>query len=71
MSSADMEHWDLVCDLFDKRDDETGGYGFQYVDFEMEGEDIIYLCRTAYNKSQNAHDTNLSTFHRIKNFRTL
>ncbi|MBE6762720.1 MAG: exo-alpha-sialidase, partial [Ruminococcaceae bacterium] len=45
--------------------------GFQYVDFEIEGDDIIYLCRTAMNNAHNYHDANYSTFHRIKNFRDL
>lgn len=71
MSSKDLEHWDLVCDLFDYRDGDAQKIGFQYVDFEMEGEDIIYLCRTALNGAHSYHDSNYSTFHRISNFRTL
>ena len=37
----------------------------------IEGEDIIYLCRTAMNNANNFHDSNYSTFHRIKNFRNI
>ncbi len=71
MSSADMENWELVCDLIDKRDEDMEKVGFQYVDFEIEGDDIIYLCRTAYNNAHGFHDSNYSTFHRVKNFRKL
>lgn len=71
MSSNDMENWNLVCDLIDKREDDIEKVGLQYVDFEIEGEDIIYLCRTAMNNAHNFHDSNYSTFHRIQNFRNI
>lgn len=71
MSSPDLENWSLVCDLIDKREQDMEKVGFQYVDFEIEGDDIIYLCRTALNNANNYHDSNYSTFHRIKNFRNL
>ena len=49
------------------------GYFFvrKNVDFEFDNEDIIYLCRTAINGAHNFHDSNYSTFHRIKNFRSI
>lgn len=72
MSSPDLIHWTLVCDLIDHRHlaapDEVG---FQYVDFMFDGSDLIYLCRTAMNQAHNFHDANYQTFHRLKNFRTL
>lgn len=71
MDSEDMEHWTLVCDLIDRRDADQKKEGFQYVDFEFEGEDIIFLCRTAINNANNYHDANYSTFHRIQNFRKI
>ena len=71
MRSADLEHWELVCDLIDRRDADQTKVGFQYVDFIFEGEDLIWLCRTAQNGSHSHHDSNYSTFHRTKNFRTL
>jgi len=43
MSSKDLDHWDVVCDLHDYRDHDMAKVGFQYVDFEIEGDDIIYL----------------------------
>ena len=69
MVSDDMENWEVVCDLYDFRDKDPHYTGFQYVDFEIEGDDIIYLCRTALNRPHNHHDSNYSTFHRICNFR--
>lgn len=69
--SSDLEHWELVLDLMDRRHEDPNFVGFQYVDFEIEGDDIIYLCRTAINGAKNFHDANYSTFHRIENFRTL
>ena len=69
LSSADLAHWDLERDLIDHRDDDPKQVGFQYVDFLFDREDIIYLCRTAMNKANNFHNSNYSTFHRIKNFR--
>ena len=38
---------------------------------KFEGDDIIYVCRTAINNAHNFHDANYSTFHRIKDFRKL
>lgn len=71
MSSPDLKKWSLVTDLLDYRTSPTAEVGFQYVDFEIEGDDIIYLSRTAINKAHNFHDSNYQTFHRIKNFRSL
>lgn len=71
MRSRDMEKWEVVCDLIDRRADSPMEVGFQYVDFEIEGDDILYLSRTAINGAHNFHDSNYSTFHRIKNFRNL
>lgn len=71
MSSTDMENWDLVCDLIDKRDEDMEKVGFQYCDFEFEGDDLIFLCRTAMNGAETYHNTNYQTFHRVEKFRTL
>lgn len=71
MRSKDLEHWEVVCDLIDKRDEDMEKVGFQYCDFSFEGEDLIFLSRTAYNNAHNYHDSNYITFHRVKNFRNL
>jgi hypothetical protein len=50
-------------------------HGFQYVDWLVDGEDMIALCRTAYDDglggAHNNHDANFLTFHRIARFRAL
>lgn len=71
MSSSDLKNWNVICDLLDYRHCDPKKYGFQYVDFVFDGNDIIYLCRTAINNPHSYHDSNYSTFHRIKNFRNL
>ena len=72
MKSKDCENWELVKDLIDKREEaDAKDVGFQYPDFFIEGNDILFLCRTAMNGAANFHDSNYSTFHRIRNFRLL
>lgn len=45
--------------------------GFQYVDWRFDGEDLIYLVRTAYDGAHNFHDANRMTFHVLPRFRAL
>ncbi len=69
--SPDLENWEIACDLYDYRGIDPDHIGFQYVDFEFDGDDIIYLCRTAINGANSFHDSNYTTFHRIKDFRKI
>ena len=73
--SKDAMHWDLVKDLLNYQDiGWPEGYklvGFQYVDFLVEQEDLLYLSRTALNGANNFHDANYITFHRVERFRDL
>ena len=69
--SNDLENWYVVSDLLDFSNQNPDKIGFQYVDFEIEGEDIIFLCRTSINNAHDYHDANYSTFHRIENFREI
>ena len=71
MVSEDLEEWKTAADIIDMRDKDPAFVGYQYVDFEIEGEDIIFLSRTADNNAASFHDTNYQTFHRIKDFRKL
>ncbi|MBQ1955293.1 MAG: exo-alpha-sialidase, partial [Clostridia bacterium] len=71
VSSTDLVSWELVCDLLDYRDADPKYVGFQYVDFFFEGEDLLWLCRTAINGARNFHDANCQTFHRIENYKEL
>lgn len=48
-------------------------YGFQYVDWQFDGKDIIFVSRTAWKDVTGTpprqHDANYLTFHRIRRFR--
>lgn len=44
--------------------------GFQYVDWQFDGDDLIAVCRTSWNGAD-YHNSNFITFHRIAGFRTL
>ena len=48
-------------------------HAWQYIDWQFEDDDIIYLSRTAFDDglggAKNAHDANFLTFHRIVGFR--
>jgi hypothetical protein len=69
--SPDLTNWTVRCILLYHPD--TAKHGFQYVDWQFEGEDIIAACRTAFDDEQggahNNHDANFLTFHRVTNFR--
>ncbi|MBK8501536.1 MAG: exo-alpha-sialidase [Saprospiraceae bacterium] len=71
LSSKDLIRWDLDQVLLQHPDVEY--HGFQYVDWQFDGADIIFLSRTAHDDglggAHNNHDANLLTFHRIENFR--
>ena len=69
--SEDIEHWHLLCDLIDYTHEDPHKVAFQYPSFCIDGEDIIFLSRTAFNGAKNCHDNNYVTFHRVKNFRQL
>lgn len=71
MVSENLNDWSVVSDLFDYSRCSEHKVGFQYVDFEFDGDDIIFLCRTALNGAASFHDSNYSTFHRIMNFRNM
>lgn len=71
IASDDLQNWYVAKDLLDYSDQDPQKIGFQYVDFEFDGDDIIYLCRTALNNANSFHNTNYATFHRIENFRVL
>ena len=45
--------------------------GFQYADWQFDGDDIIAAVRTAYDGAHNFHDANRITYHVIRDFRRL
>lgn len=74
--SEDLCRWRELRDLLT---DDTGHTeeqsvsltGFQYTDWQFDGDDLIYLVRMAYRGSRNFHDSNRIGFFRLKNFRSL
>ena len=71
LCSPDLDSWTLVKHLIDFRDADPDKIGFQYISLEIDGDDIIYQSRTAFNHAHNYHDSNYATFHRIKDFRSI
>ena len=69
MVSDDLYNWRVAEDLLDYSAEDSKRIGFQYVDFLFDGDDLVYLCRTAINGANDFHNSNYITFHRIKNFR--
>ena len=72
-SSIDLKEWVFHELLLHHADEEK--HGFQYIDWVFDGNDIIYVSRTAYDDeyggANNNHDANFLTFHRVDNFRKL
>ena len=70
-STADLRNWTIHKVLLHHPD--VLKHGFQYVDWQFEGKNIIFLSRTAYDDdfggADNFHNANYLTFHRSKNFR--
>ncbi len=73
MISKDLREWDIVDIVLYHPD--VSKHGFQYPHFVFDGDDIIFLSRTAYDDGRggadNQHNANFITFHRIANFRKL
>jgi hypothetical protein len=73
VSSPDLRSWTVQTVVLYHPD--VKRHGFQYVDWLIEGEDMVVASRTAFDDEEggahNAHDANFLTFHRVKNFRRL
>jgi len=75
-SSKDLIHWKIVANLLKDESGLEPEYsailtGFQYPDWQFDGEDIIYIVRTAYRGAHTFHDSNRITYHVLKNFRNI
>lgn len=72
-SSTDLRHWSMHQMVLFHR--ERWKHAFQYIDWLVEGDDIIFVSRTAYDDEEGGahsfHDANYMTFHRITDFRSL
>ena len=76
LRSVDLRRWELRTYLLHHPD--RLQHGFQYVDWQFDGDDLIAACRTAFDdtlggahNAHDAHDANHLTFHRIRSFRSL
>lgn len=69
--SRNLITWEFVADILDAKALDPAVVGFQYVSFLIDGDDILFLSRTAYGKPANFHDSNYQTFHKILHFRNL
>ena len=74
--SKDLRNWQVVKTLMS--DDSGLSHeasvqltGFQYVDWQFDGDDIIYLVRAAYRGAVRYHDANWIIFRVLKDFRSL
>jgi hypothetical protein len=70
-SSPDLRRWEVRRLLLAHPDPEK--HAFQYVDWVFDGEDIVYVSRTAFDDGEGGahtfHDANYLTFHRVEGFR--
>jgi hypothetical protein len=74
--SENLRDWRLVRRLME---DDTGLScedsikltGFQYVDWQFDGDDIIYLVRTAYRGAIRYHDSNRIVYRVLRNYHRL
>ncbi len=71
-SSPDLWTWRIDAQLLSHPDRDK--HAFQYVDWVFDGDDIIYVSRTAHDDgvggAHRAHDANYLTFHRIPGYAT-
>lgn len=69
-SSKDLMNWEVHVEILYHPDLEK--HGFQYADWQFEGNDIIIVIRTAYDDdfggADNQHNNNYMIFKRIKNY---
>lgn len=72
MSSADLRTWTPHEVILHHPD--VSSHGFQYLDWLVEGDDLLIVSRTAYDDgvggAMNQHNSNYLTFHRLKQFRS-
>lgn len=71
VSSADLRTWERHTTLLSHPD--SRHHGFQYVDWLIDGDDLLFLSRTSFgvgdDQAHNHHDANYLTFHRLEDYR--
>ena len=72
--SDDLVHWEQKYKVARWNEDQIMTrripFGFQYADWQFDGNDIVIVSRTSWYGSD-WHDANLITFHKINDFRTV
>ncbi len=73
ISSPDLRAWTVKTFLLSHPD--PAKYGFQYVDWQFDGDDLVAVSRTAFadglGGADSYHNANFLTFHRFAHFRRL
>lgn len=73
VSSPDLRNWTIESVVLYHPD--TAKHGFQYLDWQFDGADLVAVSRTSYDDdfggAHDMHDANYLTFHRIKDFRSM
>ena len=73
-NSQNLRDWTIVKVVLEDDQDipfaeSLNHTSFSYVDWIIDGEDILMAIRSGYGKSKSFHDTNYIAFHRVENFR--
>jgi hypothetical protein len=72
VSSTDLVNWTVNETVLHHEDKAL--HAFQYVDWQFEGEDLVFVSRTAFEDgvggADSYHNSNFITFHRVENFRS-
>ena len=74
--SPDLRTWErrkvLMVDTWESSPEDSARLtGLQYVDWQFDGDDILYMVRTAWRGAHNFHDANRMVFSRVVGFRSL
>lgn len=74
--SDDLWHWQIAKvvmrdDTGLTHEDSIRLTGFQYVDWQFDGDDLIYVVRTAYRGAIRYHDSNRIIYRVLKNYAAL
>lgn len=67
ISSENLRDWNVRYVVLYHRD--VLHVGYQYADWQFEGDDIVAVSRTAFGNAEDCHNANYLTFHRIMDFR--
>ena len=72
-TTTNLKNWTLHETVLSHPDNLK--HAFQYIDWVFDGDDIIFVSRTAYDDqfggAKGYHDANYMTFHRVRNFRKM